>query len=449
MRDPYSLSPDAVADPPRSLTGKLRRIGPGLIMAGAVVGSGELVATTVLGAEQGYAVLWLILVSCAVKVVVQHEMGRYAIAAGETTLEAFNRTPGPRLGVSWTIWLWGVMLCAVLFAIGGMLGAVAQILNIIMPAVSTTAWIWMVGAATVALLYSGRYAWVEKPSLVLVGLFTFVTVAAAAVLLDQPEYFSWDAVADGLKFSMPIGGAAAAVAVFGGTGVGAGELMMYPYWCIEKGYSRFSGPPDGSAAWVNRVRGWLGVMRLDIACSLVLYTISTIAFYLLGAGVLASRRTVPKGMEMVEQLSLIFTETLGAWSAPLFLAGAAAVFYSTIFAVTAAHGRLLADVLILLRGADRRDYELRLRYVRAAVAAAVVVPILIFFVVGEPVIMVLISGIAQTLMLPVIAGATLWLTARRVPEPIAASTAMRAALWATALLFGLVAAYSIPRLLMS
>ena len=61
---------------------------------------------------------------------------------------------------------------------------------------------------------------------------------------------------------------------------------MYPYWCIEKGYARFVGPRSGDAAWTARARGWIRVMHLDILCSLVVYTVATVAFYLLGAAVL-------------------------------------------------------------------------------------------------------------------------------------------------------------------
>ena len=64
--DPYQLHPEAVEDPPSAFRAILRRIGPGLILASAIVGSGELIATTVLGAENGYTLLWLILVSCAI-----------------------------------------------------------------------------------------------------------------------------------------------------------------------------------------------------------------------------------------------------------------------------------------------------------------------------------------------------------------------------------------------
>ena len=61
-------------------------------------------------------------------------------------------------------------------------------------------------------------------------------------------------------------------------GVGASELIYYPYWCLEKGYARHVGTADGSAAWIDRARGWMRVMRTDAAMSLVLYTSITVAF---------------------------------------------------------------------------------------------------------------------------------------------------------------------------
>ena len=80
VQDPYQLHPDAIEDPPNTFVAIFRRIGPGLILASTIVGSGELIATTVLGAENGYTLLWLILVSCAIKVVVQNEFGRFPVS---------------------------------------------------------------------------------------------------------------------------------------------------------------------------------------------------------------------------------------------------------------------------------------------------------------------------------------------------------------------------------
>ena len=74
----------------------IRQIGPGLILAASIVGTGELINTTSLGAKAGFSLLWLILLSCVIKVFVQVELGRYAITHGQTTLAAFDSLPGPR-----------------------------------------------------------------------------------------------------------------------------------------------------------------------------------------------------------------------------------------------------------------------------------------------------------------------------------------------------------------
>ena len=119
---------------------------------------------------------------------------------------------------------------------------------------------------------------------------------------------------------------------------------MYPYWCIEKGYAGYTGPRDDIPAWCReRAFGWIRVMGVDVINSMVIYTFATIAFYLLGAGVLHGRGVIPQGSRMVQELSVLYTETLGPWSLPLFLLGAFAVLYSTVFSSTAAHCRIFAD----------------------------------------------------------------------------------------------------------
>src|SRR5262245_45800738 len=86
--DPYRLDPGATVEPPRTLVGALRRIGPGMVLAASVVGSGELIATTTLGAKVGYSALWLIVLSCLIKPFTQEVLGRYTVATGETALES-------------------------------------------------------------------------------------------------------------------------------------------------------------------------------------------------------------------------------------------------------------------------------------------------------------------------------------------------------------------------
>ena len=66
-----------------------------MILAGSVVGSGELIITTKLGAVAGFTLLWFVIFSCLVKVVVQTELARHTIASGQTFLRVFNALPGP------------------------------------------------------------------------------------------------------------------------------------------------------------------------------------------------------------------------------------------------------------------------------------------------------------------------------------------------------------------
>jgi Mn2+/Fe2+ NRAMP family transporter len=440
--DPYELRASDVEAPPPTLAGAFRRIGPGMVLAAAIVGSGELIVTTTYGAQVGYAALWIVLLSCAIKPVVQAEMGRLTIATGETGLESFDRVPGPRFRVGWLVWAWAAMVLVTQLQVGAMYGGVAQVLALLVPAVPVAAWVAVLLVLTLALLLGGGYARVERLAMVKVGLFTLLTVLAAVALMRM-DTFSWAEAAGGLTFALPREGLATAVAVFGITGVGATELFMYPYWCVEKGYARFVGRREETAAWRARARGWVRVMHLDILASMVVYTVATVAFYLLGAGILHARGTVPASRDMIPVLSTIYTGTLGPWVLPLFYLGAVVVLYGTIFAATAAHSRLFADMCRVMGLYARDDYRQRVRWRRAFVVVLTVLPAVLFLVFASPVKMVVAGGIVQSVMLPVVGFGTLYLRYRRLPAELAPSAAVTAGLWvSSAVMLGATAVYA-------
>lgn len=439
--DPYVLTPQAVEAPPVTWLGSLRRVGPGMVLAASIVGSGELIATTTLGAQVGFLALWIILVSCAIKPVVQAELGRYTVATGHTGLEGFDRVPGPRLRVGWVVWAWGLTVSLTLLQVGGMYGGVAQVLHLLLPAVTVNAWVLVCVALTIALLLGGGYDRIERLAFVKVGLFTALTIAAAAVLVRRSGAIDPADLANGLTFQLPAAGLATAIAVFGITGVGATELVMYPYWCIEKGYARFVGPRDGSAAWLTRARGWIRVMHLDILCSLVIYTLATVAFYLLGAGILHSAGVIPSQQDTIQVLSRIYTQTLGEWALWLFYAGAVVTLYGTIFASTAAHARLFADALRVGRVYPRDDGRRRTAWRNRFVVVLSAVPALLYWFIEAPVQMVVMGGVAQAAMLPIIGLAAVYLRHTQLPADIAPSRPVTAMLWVSTLVMAAFAAY--------
>jgi hypothetical protein len=162
---------------------------------------------------------------------------------------------------------------------------------------------------------------------------------------------------------------------------------------------------------------------------MVIYTFATVAFYMLGAGILNGMGLMPKGLETIAVLSKMYTQTLGGWALWVFYVGAVATLYGTIFAATAAHSRLFADVCRMMGAFRRDDYAARVRYRRLFVWVLTVVPACLYWFFREPVQMVFIGGLAQFLIMPVIAIVTLYLRHRHLPKEMAPSTFRTVGAW--------------------
>jgi Mn2+/Fe2+ NRAMP family transporter len=432
-RDPYQYHAADVETPPAGLWRIFRRIGPGMILAASIVGSGELIATTTLGAETGYAALWIVLFSCFIKPAVQAAMGRHTIATGETALGMLNAVPGPRWKVNWVVWACVLMLLGTTAQLGAMLGGVAQTLNRLLPAVPEAAWVLGLAALTLALLLGGGYGRIEGLATIKVALFTLLTALCAVLLTRRSDLFTWSDLGQGFTFDLPRGGVATAIAVFGITGVGASELLMYPYWCVEKGYARFTGKREPGAAWRSRALGWIRVMHVDILATMVIYTLATIAFYLLGAGILHRQGLVPSATDMIPVLSRIYTETLGGWALGIFYAGAIATLYGTVFAATAAQSRILADFCRLAGWYPATDLKAWNRWRDGFMVLLIGIAVVLVLVFASPVQMVRFGGAGQALLLPVLAVSTLYLHHRRTPREVRTPPLLATGLWVAAL----------------
>jgi Mn2+/Fe2+ NRAMP family transporter len=398
--DPYILTADGIKEPPTGWKESFRYLGPGLILSASIVGSGELIATTTLGAEVGFALLWLVVFSTFVKVAVQVELARWTIATGEPALTGYNRVP-PRLGpLGWVNVLWLVLALSKLLQLGGIVGGVAVAFSAMLPlgggplsSTSLTIWTCVLVVGSIAMLYSNRYTLIERGAVALVVVFSIVTVLIALGLPFTPFAYDVGDLAGGMSFLIPAGALGAALAMFGITGVGADEITFYTYWCVEKGYARWTGPNDGSEEWARRANGWIRVMYKDAAVSWVIYTFGTLAFYLMGASVLERQGLVPEGNGMITTLSRIYTDTLGEWANVIFLVGAIAVLGSTMWASIPSWARMYSNVLSTLGVFEWQDPVARLRWIRVFTVALPVLWGLTYLTIQEPVVMVQIGGV--------------------------------------------------------
>lgn len=466
--DPYALPADALREPPDSLWMALKQIGPGIILAGSIIGTGELLQTTKMGAEHGFAFLWLILFSCFVKVFIQVELGRHSLSSGMPTLGALDAMPGPRLGAHWLVWWWFFMLLATVFQLGAMTGGVGQAMHLLWPQVSESMaqWIepvsprlgasiaahpadpWAVVTALVAiaLLLSGGYKRIEHITTFLVVGVTAVTVACVFALPFTGYPIPWGEVARGLKPSIPGEGIAIAFSVFGITGVGASELYAYPYWCLEKGYARYTGARNETPDWAHRARGWMRVMYLDAWVSMAVFTVATVAFYFMGAVVLHQLGLVPEKAKMMENLAQMYVQAFRhPWTKTLFLVGGSVVLFKTLYVASATHSRLTTDFLSIAKIARHRDAAARERWITRFLIFYPLLALVLYLIFGDPALMVLLGGFAQAVTLPVISGAALYLRYRRTDPRLAPSRLTDVCVWLAFVLIAAAAIYSLPR----
>ena len=529
LLDPYSRDASSSREPPQGFLATLHCLGPGMILAGSIVGSGELIVTTKLGAEAGFTFLWFVLVSCLVKVVVQTEIARHTISSGETFLCVFNSLPGPsmirpdwltlrwmtavvaacvvgvaiyvnladslqttfygliigvcvivlsiaaawattsqatksqspsaddlakrvvptplsedrlpRTQVNWFMGMWLASMVLVFVNSGAILGGAGQTLQMATPdlfgAGGARVWALLIGCAAVLLVLNGRYATLEKILIVLVSFFTLVTVICALMLQTTSFAITGNDLWYGLSFSLPdpmtSGVTMTALAMYAGTGVAFGEMFNYTYWCVEKGYARFAGPPSDDDNWPRRARGWIRIMYIDALLTMVVYTVSTICFYFLGAAVLHAKGLNPDGRETLQILSEMFTETLGGWASNLFIIGAFCVLFTTILSGFAGTSRLMADALAVMGLFDPQDYNTRLRFIRRFIIALLGLFVIAFWLFENPPAMLLItSSLIAAAIYPVLGIGVLYLRHRRIDARIAPGTWTTCWLWACA-----------------
>ena len=145
QEDLYTRPLDGIEEPPTSLSGTVKYLGPSVIISATIVGSGEIILTASLGAMVGYAMLWWVLLSCWSKSILQAELARYIVLSGDTYLRAINRVPGkirgPRGTFSWPIVLGLLAFIPGLTGMGGLVGGAGQAVGLIFPEIEP---LWVV-----------------------------------------------------------------------------------------------------------------------------------------------------------------------------------------------------------------------------------------------------------------------------------------------------------------
>ena len=393
---------------PKSLIERLKYIGPSAIVTGSVVGSGSIVMTPLLGAAAGFTLLWWLLLSIWTKPIIQAEISRYIVVTQKTFLEAFSEIPGPKTKIngkttSWLVWFMFIGVIPAIIGMGGLVGAVAEAGTNILPNINTELWVMFLCLITWLILIRGSYAILENILLGMVLIFSLTTLIIALCMQSTSYHLDSSQVFSGLIFHLPLEHLPLALAVFGFTGISYGEIMAYTYWCLEKGYGQ------SNAKNVLETKNWIKTMQTDVWVTIFLITIGTLPFFFLGASVLHTLPELQESLatqsfwdiDIIYALQNMFSLVLGEWAKWLFIILAFFILYSTLLSGTAAFTRTISDYLISM-GFIYEKENTRIKLIKVI---AFLVPFfsgLFYFLLPNPITLLLIAGIWAAMGLPII-----------------------------------------------
>jgi hypothetical protein len=144
-------------------------------------------------------------------------------------------------------------------------------------------------------------------------------------------------------------------------------------------------------------------MTIDALVAMLVYTVTTCAFYILGASVLRAQESLADGNRLVDQLSVIFTEVLGPQAWLVFMVGAFAVLFSTVFSNAAGYSRLWTDFFTISKLIKLGNIKHRRRTIAVMAWVLPLVWGLVYVGFQKPLILVIFMGISNSLFLLVVA----------------------------------------------
>jgi Mn2+/Fe2+ NRAMP family transporter len=306
--------------------GKLRYLGPGIVLAGAAIGVSHLVQATRAGADYGFSLLWLLLLACLTKFPFLQIGSRYAAATGENLVQGYLR-----LG-RWAIWTFVALTAGTMFIV---LAAVTMVSAGIAEMVFNTGWdirTWsaVILAFCVVLLLFGRYKALDLSMKLIISVLTVCTLIA--VLLAA---FAYESTSDSSLWSsdyLKLGALSFIIALMGWMPIPLDAAVWQSIWTLEKKNSMHEK--------VSRSN-----VLFDFNTGYLAATLIGVLFLSLGALVMyGSSGFSDSSVQFSGQLIDMYAQTLGDWSKPLIMGAALITMLSTTLAVTDAYPRVMVKL---------------------------------------------------------------------------------------------------------
>jgi Mn2+/Fe2+ NRAMP family transporter len=421
-----------------------RKFGPGMMLMMTGIGTSHLVTAPVAGGRYGYALLWCLPIAYIFKYYGFEMAIRFTHATGRSMLDAYA-TAWKKIPV-WYVLITTIIQSAVGQA-GRLIAAAAVVfyffrmyLGVDIPGFDDdqelAVYGFLLGVTSVAIILRGRYAVVELATKIAAGILIVCTFAVYAVQpapvtefvhffqLEKPEG-SWLIIASFLGL-LPTGIDVSLQASEWGKAkkVGMGRLRsdMEAQGLATK-FDTFNACKEDLAVDVSRLpehareycRRWFRIGLLDFRVGHVISFLLATIFLVLAAVWLYPSEV--SGNAVMGEIARIFTDSVGPSLMLVFLVGALAATYSTVFNYfdgwprvvgaccrnlfrkTAALPRTSRETLDLLQ---RKTWYSEYNIYRASMIFSLIASVAIIAGIPRPVYLVLVASALAYFVAPVI-----------------------------------------------
>ena len=357
-------------------------LGPGFILAATGIGVGDMVSSTIAGAEYGLTLLWALAAGVILKYVITEGAARWQLATGTTLMEGWRDRLHPAVLAGFMVYflVWTYVVSSALVAASAMVPAA------LLPQVPQPAWGLLHAVAAFIVVYWGSYQrFVDLMKGLIVLMFVCVVATNVLILRSGAD---WAALTHTSGFSLPY-----TLALIGGVG-GTVTLISYGYWIREQ---QWTGP--------ERVRS----VRIDLAVSFSLVFLFAASVIFLSTQIEWHGQILKEG----PRLCLLLADRIGAETGSigrlLFLLGFWGAAYSSVLGVWHGVPFLFDDFVHLWRrqrvgGHTGSVYRGYLAYMTLASISTLLLQ--------RPVFLIFLYTVVGSLFFPFVISTLLWLNTR-------------------------------------
>jgi Mn2+/Fe2+ NRAMP family transporter len=359
---------------------KLSDFGPGLLLAATGIGVGDMVSSTIAGAEYGLTLVWALVGGVIIKFAITEGAARWQLATGASLIEGWREVlPRFALGLFFLYFIvWSYFVSSALVSASALVPAA------IIPQVPL--WVWGVvhAVAAVAMVWFGRYERFLSVIKWFVGL-KFAAIILSVLLIVIWSGADWSGFGARSDFSV-----AYTLSLIGGVG-GTVTLLSYAYWMREAGWNGTDRLPSA---------------RTDLTMSFVLVFIFCFSMIFLSTQINWEGQILDEGPRLCLLLADRIGREIGPIGRAVFLLGFWGAAFSSVMGVYHGVPFLFDDMLHLWKrqpaGGQRGPaYRAWAVYLGAAAISALLV--------RRPVWLVFAYTVVGSLFFPFVISTLLWL----------------------------------------